>query len=56
MRSPRNGSSAYDPSACWPTRIVRTRALNGSLAWNELTPVQQVARARDMEVYAAMID
>ncbi|MCZ6755419.1 MAG: sulfatase-like hydrolase/transferase, partial [Gemmatimonadetes bacterium] len=26
------------------------------LAWDELTPVQQAARARDMEVYAAMID
>lgn len=26
------------------------------LAWDELTPDQQAARARDMEVYAAMID
>jgi len=26
------------------------------LAWDELTPEQQAARARDMEVYAAMID
>jgi len=26
------------------------------IAWNELTPKQQAARARDMEVYAGMID
>jgi arylsulfatase len=26
------------------------------MAWDELTPAQQTARARDMEVYAAMID
>ena len=26
------------------------------MAWNELTPKQQAARARDMEVYAGMID
>ncbi len=26
------------------------------MAWNELTPAQQAARARDMEVYAAMLD
>jgi arylsulfatase len=26
------------------------------MAWDELTPAQQAARARDMEVYAAMID
>jgi len=26
------------------------------IAWDELTPVQQAARARDMEVYAGMID
>jgi arylsulfatase A-like enzyme len=29
---------------------------NWVMAWDELTPEQQAARARDMEVYAAMID